>query len=84
MSEFELSIKSQPGGMGVVVRGDTTKIVVAFGMLAATIQKNIGLPLELLAAAVADADNVYEQLTKSCTTIDLSQLRHAGDKLSDD
>lgn len=84
MREFELSIKSQPGGAAVVVKGHPNQILIEFAMLAASVQKNVGLPLELLAAAVADADNVYEQLTKSCTTIDMAQIHNAADKLSDD
>lgn len=83
MSEFELSIKSRPGGSEVIVKGSKEQILIEFAMLAASIKKNSGLPLELLAAAVMGADEAYELRTKACTTIDMSQIRNAADKLSD-
>lgn len=84
MGEFELSIKSRPGGSVVTVKGDRKQILIEFAMLAASIKKNSGLPLELLAAAVMNADEAYELRTKACTTIDMAQIRNAADKLSDD
>lgn len=81
MSEFELSIKSRPGGAAVTVRGERQQILIEFAMLAACIKKNTGLPLELLAAAVMGADEAYELRTKACTTIDMAQIRNAGDGL---
>lgn len=83
MSEFELSIKSRPGGSEVIVKGSKREILIEFSMLAANIKKNSGFPLELLAAAVMEADETYKRLTKACTTIDMSQIRNAGGKLND-
>lgn len=83
MGEFELSIKQRPGGSEVIIKGSKKQILIEFAMLAASIKKNSGFPLELLAAAVMDADEVCELRTKACTTIDMSQVRNAGDKLSD-
>lgn len=82
MSEFELSIKSRSDGAAVTVRGERKQILIEFAMLAACIKKNTGLPLELLAAAVMDADEVYELRTKACATIDMAQLRNASDGLN--
>lgn len=64
MREFEISIKSAPSGANVVVKGDLEQIVVEFAMLAATVSKNTGLPLGLLAEAVNEADALYERRTK--------------------
>ena len=83
MSEFELSIKSRPGGSEVTVKGSKKQILIEFAMLAASIKKNSGFPLELLAAAVMNADEVYELRTNACTTIDMAQIKNAGSKLND-
>ena len=75
MHEFEISIKSAPSGANVVVKGDLTQIIVEFAMLAASVSKNTGLPLGLLAEAVNEADAIYESRTEKAVSIDMTKLR---------
>ena len=75
MEEFEISIKSAPSGANVVVKGDLKQIVVEFAMLAASVSKNTGLPLGLLAVDVNEADALYERRTKKAVSIDMTKLR---------
>lgn len=75
MREFEISIKSAPRGANVVVKGDLKQIIVGFAMLAATVSKNTGLPLGLLAEAVNEADAIYERGIEKAVSIDMTKLR---------
>ena len=75
MREFEISIKSTLSGANVVVKGDLKQIIVEFAMLAASVSKNTGLPLGLLAVAVNEADTIYEYRTKKAVSIDMTKLR---------
>lgn len=75
MREFEISIKSAPSGANVIVKGDLKQILVEFAMLAATISKNTGLPLGLLAEAVNEANEIYERRAEKTVCIDMANLR---------
>ena len=75
MNDLEISIKSTPSGAHVVVKGDLKQILVEFAMLAASVSKNTGLPLGLLAEAVNEADALYERRTKKAVSIDMTKLR---------
>ena len=75
MREFEISIKSAPSGSNVIIKGDLKQIIVEFAMLAATISKNTGLPLGLLAEAVNEADAIYERRAEEAVCIDMANLR---------
>lgn len=70
MEDFEISIKSRPGGSTVTVKGSATEIPVEFAMLAASVNKHTGLPLGILATAVANADKLYREAVEQSVTID--------------
>lgn len=81
MNEFELSIKSRPGGSEVVCKGNGKQIVVEFAMLAAAVSKNTGLPLGLLAEAVNHAGELYEHSVKESCCVDMTKIHQArGEK----
>ena len=80
MQDFELSIKSRPGGSVVTVTGSGKQVLVQFALLAAAISKHSGLPLDLLAAAVMGSEELSKKVVDKSISFDMTKLRRAGEK----
>lgn len=80
MQDFELSIKSRPGGSVVTVTGSRKQILVQFAILAAYISKHCALPLGLLAAAVMGSEELRKEAVNNSITFDMTKLRRADEK----
>lgn len=77
MREFEISIKSAPSGSVVTVKGSTPTIVVQFGLLANSISERLGIPRELLAAAVMTGAEMDRQLVSGSVCVDEGAIDRA-------
>lgn len=77
MREFEISIKSAPGGSVVTVQGSTPTIVVEFGILANTISEKCGSPRELLMTAVMKGAEIAGQISSGSVCIDKGAIDRA-------
>lgn len=77
MEEFEISIKSAPGGSVVTVQGSTPCIVVQFGILANSISKRCGIPHELLMMAVMKGAEFERQISDGSVCIDQGAIDRA-------
>lgn len=81
MNEFEISIKSAPGGAAVTVQGSTQTIIVEFGILANSISERCGIPRELLMVAVMKGAEIERQIMSGSVCIDEGSIRRArGEK----
>lgn len=81
MHEFEISIKSAPGGAAVTVQGSTQTIVVQFGILANSISEGCGIPRELLAMAVMKGAEMERYLSSGSVCVDQGAIDRArGEK----
>ena len=70
MKDFELSIKSSPRGAYVTVKGSRKDNLINFALLAASISRNTGMPLDTLAIAVSRAGELYEDVVTQSVMID--------------
>ena len=77
MREFEISIKSAPGGSVVTVQGSTPTIIVEFGILANTISEKCGIPRELLMMAVMKGAEMERELSSGSVCIDKGAIDRA-------
>lgn len=77
MREFEISIKSAPGGAVVTVQGSKPTIVVEFGILANTISERCGIPRELLMMAVMKGAEMERDLSFGSVCVDEGAIRRA-------
>ena len=77
MREFEMSIKSKPGGATVRLEGYTKDLIINFGVLAHDLSKRSNIPLDLLAEVVRNGDKVANLITKGGIGIDLSAIKQA-------
>lgn len=77
MNEFEISIKSAPGGSVVTVQGRTPTIVVEFGLLANSISERCGIPRELLMMAVMKGAEMERELSSGSVCIDKGAIDRA-------
>lgn len=77
MKEFEISIKSAPGGAVVTVQGSTPAIVVQFGILANSISERCGIPRELLMMAVMKGAEMERDLSYGSFCIDKGAIDRA-------
>lgn len=81
MHEFEISIKSAPGGAAVSVQGSKSTIVIEFGILANSISERCGIPRELLAAAVMTGAEMESLISSGSVCIDKGAIDRArGEK----
>lgn len=77
MKEFEISIKSAPGGAVVTVQGSTPTIVIEFGVLANSISESFGIPRELLAAAVMTGAEIESLISSGRVCVDKGAIDRA-------
>lgn len=77
MKEFEISIKSAPGGAVVTVQGSTPTIVVQFGILANSISERCGIPRELLMMAVMKGAELQRDISSGSVCVDQGAIRRA-------
>lgn len=70
MNEFEISIKSAPGGSVSTVKGSKSTIVIQFGILANTISETRGILRESLAMAVMTGAEMKRQLASGIVIFD--------------
>ena len=77
MEEFEISIKSAPGGAFGTVQGSTPTIIVEFGILANSISKGCGIPRELLMMAVMKGAEMERDLSSGSVCVDQGAIRRA-------
>lgn len=77
MNEFEISIKSAPGGSVVTVQGRTPTIIVRFGILANSISEKCGIPRELLAAAVMTGAEIESLISSGRVCVDKGAIDRA-------
>lgn len=77
MNEFEISIKSAPGGAAVTVEGSKPTIVMVFGLLANTISERCGIPREFLAVAVMEGAGLAREISPGSVCIDKSAIDRA-------
>lgn len=77
MKEFEISIKSAPGGAVVTVQGSTPTIVVQFGILANSLSERCGIPRELLMMAVMKGAEMERYLSSGSVCIDKGAIDRA-------
>ena len=77
MNEFEISIKSAPGGAVVTVQGSTQSIIVEFGILANSISERCGIPRELLMVAVMKGAEIKRQIMSGSVCVDKGAIRRA-------
>lgn len=80
MQDFELSIKSNPGGAVATVKGSRKQILIQFALLAASISQRSGLPLDLLAAAVMGSEELSKEGVHKSIAFDMTKIRRAGEK----
>jgi hypothetical protein len=81
MREFEISIKSAPGGAVVTVQGRGPTIVVEFGILANSISERCGIPRELLMMAVMKGAEMERELSYGSVCVDKGAIDRArGDE----
>lgn len=81
MREFEISIKSAPGGSVVTVQGSKATIVIEFGLLANSISERCGIPRELLAMAVMKGAELERDLSSGSVCVDKGAIDRArGEK----
>ena len=79
MNEFEISIKSAPGGAQVCLEGYTKDLIMNFAVLAHDLSKRSGIPLDFLAELVRHGDELTDLIVKG--GIDLSAIKQArGEK----
>ena len=79
-----LSIEETPYGPVISICGDTVKVVKLYGLLTQSILQNTAIPRRVLEMSVDISVGVWAKLSDNMTTIDMSQIRNAADKLSDD
>ena len=79
MRDVEIGFKFHNGTAEVPVVGRSKDVVTAFGILAASIARNSGIPLGMLIAAAVDAYKNYDKIVGSCIAIDCSALHQQGD-----
>ena len=77
MREFEISIKSAPGGAAVTVQGSKPTIVISFGLLANSISERCGIPRELLMMAVMKGAEMERDLSSGSVCIDKGAIDRA-------
>lgn len=77
MREFEISIKSAPGGAAVTVQGSNPTIVISFGLLANSISERCGIPRELLADAVMEGAGLEREIVSGSVYVDEGAIRRA-------
>lgn len=77
MREFEISIKSAPGGAAVTVQGSKPTIVISFGLLANSISERCGIPRELLAVAVMEGAGLKREISSGSFCIDKGAIDRA-------
>ena len=77
MREFEISIKSAPGGAVVTVQGSMPTIVVEFGILANSISEMCGIPRELLMMAVMKGAEMKRQISSGSVCVDQGAIDRA-------
>ena len=77
MREFEISIKSAPGGSVVTVQGSKATIVIEFGILANSISERCGIPRELLMMAVMKGAEMERELSSGSVCIDKGAIDRA-------
>lgn len=82
MREFEISIKSAPGGAVITVQGIKSTIVIEFGLLANAVSEKCGIPRELLAAAVMTGAEIESLISSGSVCIDKGAIdrAHGGEK----
>lgn len=81
MEEFEISIKSTPGGVQVRLEGYTKDLIMNFAVLAHDLSNRSGIPLGLLAEMVSRGDEFTDMIVKGGIGIDLSAIKQArGEK----
>lgn len=81
MKEFEISIKSAPGGAVVTVQGRDPTIIIQFGILANSISERCGIPRELLAMAVMKGAELQRDISSGSVCVDQGAIRRArGEK----
>lgn len=81
MNEFEISIKSAPGGAQVRLNGYTKDLIMNFAVLAHNVSKRSGIPLDLLAELVRHGDEFTDLIVKGGIGINLSAIKQArGEK----
>ena len=80
MNEFEISIKSAPGGSVVTVQGSMPTIVVEFGILANSISERCGIPRELLMMAVMKGAEMERDLSSGSVYVDKGAIDRARGK----
>lgn len=77
MKEFEISIKSAPGGAVITVQGIKSTIVIEFGLLANAVSEKCGIPRELLAAAVMTGAEIESLISSGSVCIDKGAIDRA-------
>lgn len=77
MREFEISIKSAPGGAAVTVQGSTPTIIVEFGILANSISKRCGIPRELLMMEVMKGAEIESLISSGSVCVDKGAIDRA-------
>lgn len=77
MREFEISIKSAPGGSVVTIQGSTPSIIVEFGILANSISERCGIPRELLVMAVMKGAEIARQISSGSVCVDQGAIDRA-------
>lgn len=77
MKEFELSIKSAPGGSVSTVKGSKSTIVIQFGILANSISERCGIPREMLAAAVMTGAEIESLISSGSVCVDQGAIDRA-------
>lgn len=79
MRDVEIGFKFHDGMAEVPVMGRGKDIVAAFGILAASIARNSGIPLGVLIAAAVDTYKNYDKIVGKSIAIDCSALRQQRD-----
>lgn len=79
MRDVKIGFKFHDGMAEVPVMGRGKDIVAAFGILAASIARNLGIPLGVLIAAAVDADKNYDKIVGKGIVVDCSALHQQRD-----
>ena len=79
MRDVESGFKFHDGRAEVPVMGRGKDIVAAVSILAASIARNLGIPLGVLIAAAVDVDKNYDKIVGKGIVVDCSALHQQRD-----